>query len=186
MLFRSSLESLTQSALEEAMAQNLVSDAVVAQSEAQARSFWHMRETISEAEKREGVSIKHDISVPVSSIPRFIDEATALVVEKFPGARPVCFGHMGDGNLHFNFNAPPGKDAEFSAQWNEMQLTVHDIVHRYAGSISAEHGIGEMKREVLPRYKSHEELDVMRAIKHALDPKNVLNPGKTVPAIKRL
>jgi FAD/FMN-containing dehydrogenase len=181
-----SLEVLTQSALEEAMAQELVSDAVVAQSEAQARSFWHMRETISEAEKREGVSIKHDVSVPVASIPRFIEQATALVVKKFPGARPICFGHMGDGNLHFNFNAPPGKDAEFSAQWDEMQLTVHDIVHRYSGSISAEHGIGEMKRDILPRYKSSEELDVMRAIKHALDPKNILNPGKTVPAVRRL
>jgi FAD/FMN-containing dehydrogenase len=181
-----SLEALTQSALEDAMADELVSDAVVAQSEAQARSFWHMRETISEAEKREGVSVKHDVSVPVASIPRFIEEATALVVKKFPGARPICFGHMGDGNLHFNFNAPPGKDAEFSAQWDEMQLTVHDIVHHYSGSISAEHGIGEMKREVLPRYKSSEELDVMRAIKHALDPKNILNPGKTVPAVKRL
>jgi len=181
-----SLEVLTQSALEEAMAQELVSDAVVAQSETQARSFWHMRETISEAEKREGVSVKHDVSVPVASIPRFIEEATALVVKKFPGARPICFGHMGDGNLHFNFNAPPGKDAEFSAQWDEMQLTVHDIVHRYSGSISAEHGIGEMKRDILPRYKSSEELDVMRAIKHALDPKNILNPGKTVPAVKRL
>jgi FAD/FMN-containing dehydrogenase len=181
-----SLEVLTQSALEEAMAQELVSDAVVAQSEAQARSFWHMRETISEAEKREGVSIKHDVSVPVASIPRFIEEATALVVKKFPGARPICFGHMGDGNLHFNFNAPPGKDAEFSSQWDEMQLTVHDIVHRYSGSISAEHGIGEMKRDILPRYKSSEELDVMRAIKHALDPKNILNPGKTVPAVRRL
>jgi FAD/FMN-containing dehydrogenase len=181
-----SLEALTQSALEDAMAQALVSDAVVAQSEAQARSFWHMRETISEAEKREGVSVKHDVSVPVASIPRFIEEATALVVRKFPGARPVCFGHMGDGNLHFNFNAPPGKDAEFSAHWDEMQLTVHDIVHHYSGSISAEHGIGEMKREILPRYKSSEELDVMRAIKHALDPKNILNPGKTVPAVRRL
>ena len=101
-----SLEVLTQSALEDAMAQELVSDAVVAQNETQARSFWHMRETISEAEKREGVSVKHDISVPVASIPRFIEEATALVVQKFPGARPICFGHMGDGNLHFNFSAP--------------------------------------------------------------------------------
>lgn len=181
-----SLESLTQSALEEAMAQELVSDAALAQSETQARSFWHMRESISEAEKREGVSIKHDISVPVAAIPQFIEEATAIVVKKFPGARPVCFGHMGDGNLHFNFNAPPGQDAKFSAEWDEMQLTVHDIVNRYSGSISAEHGIGEMKREVLPRYKSSEELDVMRAIKRALDPKNILNPGKTVPAVRRL
>jgi FAD/FMN-containing dehydrogenase len=180
------LDTLTQSALEEAMVQGLVSDAAPAQNESQARSFWHVRETISEAEKREGVSIKHDISVPVAAIPRFIEEATALVVDKFPDARPVCFGHLGDGNLHFNFNARSGRDAEFSAQWDEVQLTVHDIVHRYSGSISAEHGIGEMKREVLPRYKSSEELDVMRAIKHALDPKNILNPGKTVPAVRRL
>ena len=181
-----SLETLTQSALEEAAGEELLSDAVVAQNQAQARSFWHMRETISEAEKREGVSIKHDISVPVASIPAFIAEATAVVVEKFPGARPICFGHMGDGNLHFNFSAPVGQDAAFSAQWDEMQLTVHDIVKTYSGSISAEHGIGQMKRDLLPRYKSSEELDVMRALKHAFDPKNILNPGKTVPPVRKL
>ena len=181
-----SLETLTQSALEEAAGEELLTDAVVAQNQAQARSFWHMRETISEAEKREGVSIKHDISVPVASIPAFIAEATAVVVEKFPGARPICFGHMGDGNLHFNFSAPIGQDAAFSAQWDEVQLTVHDIVKTYSGSISAEHGIGRMKRDLLPRYKSSEELDAMRALKHAFDPRNILNPGKTVPAVKKL
>ena len=161
-------------------------DAVLAQNEAQARSFWHMRETISEAEKREGVSIKHDISVPVAAIPAFIAEATDTVLKQFPGARPICFGHMGDGNLHFNFSAPPGGDAAFAAQWDEMQLTVHDMVRSYSGSISAEHGIGSMKRDVLPRYKSSEELDAMRALKHAFDPKNILNPGKTVPPVRRL
>jgi FAD/FMN-containing dehydrogenase len=181
-----SLDALVQSALEEAAAKDLLTDAALAQNEAQARSFWHMRETISEAEKREGVSIKHDISVPVASIPDFIAEATAKVLELFPGARPVCFGHMGDGNLHFNFSAPPGQDRNFAAQWDEMQLTVHDIVRAYSGSISAEHGIGQMKRDILPRYKSSEELDAMRALKHAFDPKNILNPGKTVPAVKRL
>lgn len=181
-----SLEALTQSALEEAAGTELLTDAVVAQNQAQARSFWHMRETISEAEKREGVSIKHDISVPVASIPAFIREATAVVVKKFPGARPICFGHMGDGNLHFNFSAPVGQDAAFSAQWDEMQLTVHDIVKQYSGSISAEHGIGQMKRDLLPRYKSSEELDAMRALKHAFDPKNILNPGKTVPSVRKL
>jgi FAD/FMN-containing dehydrogenase len=181
-----SLETLTQSALEEAMAEDLVTDAAVAQNQAQARSFWHMRESMSEAEKREGTSIKHDISVPVASIPAFIEEATATVVKKFPGARPVCFGHMGDGNLHFNFNAPPGQDTAFAKEWDEMQLTVHDIVKRYNGSFSAEHGIGQMKRDLLPRYKSSEELDAMRALKAAFDPKNILNPGKTVPAVKRL
>jgi len=181
-----SLEALTQSALEDAAAEEFLTDAVVAQNQAQARSFWHMRETISEAEKREGVSIKHDISVPVASIPAFIAEATAAVVGKFSGARPICFGHMGDGNLHFNFSAPVGQDATFSAQWDEMQLTVHDIVKTYSGSISAEHGIGQMKRDLLPRYKSSEELDAMRALKHAFDPKNILNPGKTVPAVRKL
>jgi FAD/FMN-containing dehydrogenase len=181
-----SLEALAQSALEAAIHSGLVTDAVVAQNQTQARSFWHMRESMSEAEKREGVSIKHDISVPVASIPDFIAEATAAVMNKYPGARPVCFGHMGDGNLHFNFNAPPGQDAAWSTEWEEVQLTVHDIVKRYSGSISAEHGIGQMKRDVLPRYKSSEELDAMRALKAAFDPKNILNPGKTVPAIRRL
>jgi len=181
-----SLETLTQSALEEAAGADLLTDATVAQNQTQARSFWHMRETISEAEKREGISIKHDISVPVASIPAFIAEATAIVVEKFPGARPICFGHMGDGNLHFNFSAPAGQDAAFAAQWDEMQLTVHDIVKRYSGSISAEHGIGQMKRDLLPRYKTSEELDAMRALKHAFDPKNILNPGKTVPPVRKL
>jgi len=181
-----SLETLTQSALEEAAGADFLSDAVIAQNQTQARSFWHMRETISEAEKREGVSIKHDISVPVASIPAFIEQATAVVVEKFPGARPICFGHMGDGNLHFNFSAPAGQDTAFAAQWDEMQLTVHDIVKHYSGSISAEHGIGEMKRDLLPRYKTSEELDAMRALKHAFDPKNILNPGKTVPPVRKL
>ncbi|MES2254593.1 MAG: FAD-binding oxidoreductase [Pseudomonadota bacterium] len=181
-----SLETLTQSALEEAAAASLLTDATIAQNQTQARSLWHMRETISEAEKREGVSVKHDISVPVASIPAFIAEATAIVVEKFPGARPICFGHMGDGNLHFNFSAPAGQDTAFAAHWDEMQLIVHDIVKRYSGSISAEHGIGQMKRDLLPRYKSSEELDAMRALKHAFDPKNILNPGKTVPPVKKL
>jgi FAD/FMN-containing dehydrogenase len=181
-----SLEALAQSALERAIAEGLVTDAAVAQNQAQARSFWHMRESMSEAEKREGTSIKHDISVPVASIPAFIEEATAAVLRKYPAARPVCFGHMGDGNLHFNFNGPPDQDAAWGAEWEEVQLTVHDIVKRYSGSISAEHGIGQMKRDLLPRYKSHEELDAMRALKVAFDPKNILNPGKTIPAVRRL
>ena len=122
----------------------------------------------------------------MAAIPAFIEKATAAVAAKFPGARAVTFGHMGDGNLHFNFSAPPGKDEEFLSQWDEMQLTVHDIVKEFSGSISAEHGIGAMKRDLLLRYKSTEELDAMRALKHAFDPKNILNPGKTVPAVKRL
>ena len=180
------LETLTQSALEDGMARKLVSDAALAQNQTQARDFWHIRETIAEAEKREGISIKHDISVPVAAIPAFIAEATPTVLKQFPGARPVCFGHMGDGNLHFNFSAPPSEDAAFAAQWDEMQMTVHDMVKAYNGSISAEHGIGSMKRDILPRYKSSEELDAMRALKRAFDPRNILNPGKTVPAVRRL
>lgn len=180
------LGALTGAALEAAMAAELVGDALVAQNQAQARAMWRLRETISEAQKREGASIKHDIAVPVTAIPAFIDKATAAVQAKFPGIRPCTFGHLGDGNLHFNFNAPVGRDPEFLAQWDEIQLTVHDIVKEYSGSISAEHGIGTMKRDLLPRYKSSEELDAMRALKHAFDPKNILNPGKLIPAVKRL
>jgi FAD/FMN-containing dehydrogenase len=180
------LEALSGAGLEDAMAQGLASDALVAQNQAQARALWRLRETISEAQKREGASIKHDVSVPVAAIPAFIAKATAAVQAHFPGARPCTFGHLGDGNLHFNFSAPPGRDKEFLAAWDEIQLTVHDIVKEFSGSISAEHGIGTMKRELLPRYKSSEELDAMRALKRAFDPKNILNPGKTVPAVKRL
>ena len=177
------LEAQMESALAE---QNIATDATIARSGAQAKDLWKLREAISEAQKREGASIKHDISVPVAAIPAFIPKATAAVIAKFPGARPVTFGHLGDGNLHFNFSAPPGKDKEFLAEWDEIQLTVHDIVKEFGGSISAEHGIGTMKRDLLPRYKSHDELDAMRALKAAFDPKNILNPGKVVPAIKRL
>ena len=162
------------------------SDATIAANQTQARALWHIRESISESQKREGASIKHDISVPVASIPAFIEKATKAVMGKFPGARPVTFGHLGDGNLHFNFNAPPGQDQAFLAEWDEVQLTVHDIVKEFSGSISAEHGIGTMKRDLLARYKSSEELDAMRLIKVAFDPKNILNPGKTVPPVKRL
>jgi FAD/FMN-containing dehydrogenase len=180
------LDGLTSEALGAAMEQNLATDALVAQNQAQARALWRLRESISEAQKREGASIKHDISVPVAAIPGFIEKATAAVLAKFPGSRPCTFGHLGDGNLHFNFNAPLGRDKEFLSEWDEIQLTVHDIVKEFSGSISAEHGIGTMKRDLLPRYKSHEELDVMRALKAAFDPKNILNPGKTIPPVRRL
>ena len=180
------LDALTLAALEEVLNEGLVSDVLVAQSTAQARELWRLRENISESQRLEGASITHDISVPVASIPAFIEQATAVVINRFSGARPITFGHMGDGNLHFNFSTPPGRDKEFLTHWDEMQLAVHDIVKDYQGSISAEHGIGVMKRDVLPRYKSSEELDAMRALKKALDPKNILNPGKTIPAVKRL
>jgi FAD/FMN-containing dehydrogenase len=170
-----------------AITDGLATDAVVASSHAQAAALWKLRESISESQKREGASIKHDISVPVAAIPDFITRATPAVLAVVPGARPVSFGHLGDGNIHFNFNAAKaGDDPAFLAQWDEIQQVVHDIVKEFGGSISAEHGIGAMKVAQLPRYKSHEELDAMRALKHAFDPKNILNPGKTVPPVLKL
>ena len=173
--------------LADAIASGLASDAVVASSAAQAAALWKLRESISESQKREGASIKHDIAVPVAAIPDFLARATPAVLAIAPGARPVSFGHLGDGNLHFNFNSPQaGDDPQFLALWEEMQQTVHDIVKEFGGTISAEHGIGVMKVAQLPRYKSHEELDAMRALKRTFDPKNILNPGKLIPPVLRL
>ena len=123
----------------------------------------------------------------MAKVPDFLAAAVPAVLKLAPGARPVSFGHLGDGNLHFNFQSPrPGEDPAFLALWEEMQLIVHDVVHAFGGSISAEHGVGVMKRDALPRYKSHAELDAMRALKAAFDSKNILNPGKTVPPVLRL
>jgi len=120
--------------------------------------------------------------VPVSTIPDFLARATQAVLKLVPGARPVSFGHLGDGNIHFNFSVPKGGSAAaFLAQWDVIQRNVHDIVREYGGSFSAEHGIGVMKRADLARYKSAAEIDLMRALKRTLDPKNILNPGKLVP-----
>jgi len=151
-------------------------EAVLASSEAQRAALWALRETMSEAQKREGLSIKHDVSVPVSAIPAFLDKATAAVLQVLHGARPVSFGHIGDGNIHFNFSVGP----DDLARWDEVQRIVHDIVHGFGGSISAEHGIGVQKRDQLARYKSAAELDVMRMLKRTLDPKIILNPGKVI------
>jgi FAD/FMN-containing dehydrogenase len=160
---------------------DLVTDAVIAAGDAQRDALWALRENISEAQKREGASIKHDVSVPVGAIPAFLDKATAAVLDILPGARPVSFGHIGDGNIHFNFSVPKGGDADaFLGHWEEVQRVVHDIVHEFHGSISAEHGIGVQKRDQLPLYKSAAELDVMRALKRMLDPRNILNPGKVI------
>jgi FAD/FMN-containing dehydrogenase len=156
-------------------------DAVIATSEAQRATLWSLREHMSEAQKREGASIKHDVSVPVSAIPAFLETATMAVLKALPGARPVSFGHIGDGNIHFNFSAPKdGEAAAFLARWDEIQRIVHDAVVALGGSISAEHGIGVQKRDQLERYKSAAELDVMRMLKRSFDPTNILNPGKVV------
>ena len=176
------LRQALEAALMEDMKAGLVTDAVIAESEAQRMAFWALRENMSEAQKREGASVKHDVSVPISAIPGFLERATAAVLKLIPGARPVSFGHLGDGNIHFNFSVPKGGDAaSFLAQWDVIQRTVHDIVHECGGSFSAEHGIGVMKRADLVRYKSGAEVDLMRTLKRTLDPRNILNPGKLVP-----
>ena len=174
--------SHVEDALESALSSSgLVTDAVIAQSDTQRAALWKLREGMSEAQKPEGGSIKHDVSVPINSIPAFLKEGIAAVEKLAPGVRPVPFGHLGDGNIHFNFTVPKnGDNAAFLARWNEIQDTVHDIVNRYHGSISAEHGLGIMKVHEIERYKSAAELDVMRALKRTLDPNNILNPGKVV------
>jgi FAD/FMN-containing dehydrogenase len=168
--------------LVEAANKRLIVDGVVAQSKAQAQALWKLREEVSGAQKPEGGSIKHDVSVPVSSIPSFISQASAAVMKLVPGARPVPFGHIGDGNIHFNISQPVGADtATFLARWDDVSRTVHDIVVReFNGSISAEHGVGQMKVDEIVRYKSAEAIDMMRAVKRALDPNGIMNPGKVV------
>jgi len=167
--------------IERTLADN-VTDAVIAESEAQRAALWRLRESISEAQKPEGGSIKHDVSVPIARIPEFIEAASNAVEALVPGARPVPFGHIGDGNIHFNISVPKGGDNEaFLDRWEEVSRTVHDIVHRFGGSISAEHGLGVMKHNEIARYKSAAELEVMRSLKRTLDPNNILNPGKLLP-----
>ena len=158
-----------------------VSDGVVAQSEAQAKKLWALRENISEAQKIEGISIKHDVSVPVSRIPDFLAAADSALEAAFPGIRVVAFGHVGDGNLHYNLSQADAQDnATFIAAQPAVNRLVHDTVHALNGSISAEHGIGQLKREEILRYKSPVEMVLMRTVKQALDPHGLMNPGKVV------
>jgi FAD/FMN-containing dehydrogenase len=145
----------------------------------QATALWNLRENISEAQKREGVSIKHDIAVPVSAIPEFLDRAGAGSL--LPGLRIVAFGHVGDGNLHYNQSRPHRDENDaFIARTEEVGRVVHDLVHELGGSISAEHGIGQLKRALLPAYKPAVELDLMHRIKYVLDPRGLMNPGKVL------
>jgi FAD/FMN-containing dehydrogenase len=173
---RAQFERLLEAALED----GCVLDAVVAENLAQARALWHIRESIPLAQAQEGLNIKHDISIAVSRIPAFVQETDALLQQHFPGARLVNYGHLGDGNLHYNVQAPAGTDAEafLRDQEGPINVLVYDMVDRYNGSISAEHGIGSLKREKLTHHKSPVALKAMRAIKVALDPDNLLNPGR--------
>jgi FAD/FMN-containing dehydrogenase len=168
--------------LEEAMARGLVTNATVAQSETQRQALWAIRELMPESQKFEGGSIKHDVSVPVSRIPQFIIEATRAVEAYMPEARVMSFGHMGDGNLHFNVSQPPGMTkAKYLERWNEMNAVVFDVVIKFGGSISAEHGIGRLKKHHMPEIKSPVELQMMRDLKNLFDPTNIMNPGKVLP-----
>ncbi|MDE2440808.1 MAG: FAD-binding oxidoreductase [Betaproteobacteria bacterium] len=158
-----------------------VGDGVLAASETQARKLWALRENISEAQKIEGISIKHDVAVPVSRIPAFLAAADSALGKAFPGIRIVAFGHVGDGNLHYNLSKPDAQDnAAFMVSQPQVNRIVHDAVHALNGSISAEHGLGQLKREEILRYKSPVEMALMRSIKQALDPRGLMNPGKVL------
>jgi FAD/FMN-containing dehydrogenase len=175
------LRETLEEALAEACAAGVVRDAVVAQNETQAAGLWRIRESVPEAQKHEGGSIKNDVAVPLSRVPEFIDRASRAVEQALPGIRVVAFGHLGDGNIHFNLSQPVGMDRlAYLAEWDRIERLVSDIAIELDGSFSAEHGIGELKRAGLLRYKSGIEIEVMRRLKRALDPKNIMNPGKII------
>ncbi len=175
---RETLENLLASMLEK----GIIQDAALAASLDQRAAFWRLRECISQVQKFEGGSIKHDVSVPVAAVPDFIEQATHAALALVPGCRPCPFGHLGDGNIHFNVSQPIGADKEaFLARWPEMNAAVHGVVTQLGGSISAEHGIGILKRDLLPGVKDKVALEMMRALKQTFDPNNIMNPGKVLP-----
>ena len=174
---RAEMEAL----LAEAMEAGEVEDAVIGGSAAQDAALWRLRELLPEVQKAEGGSIKHDVSLPLSRLADFLEEASAACVAAMPGLRPCPFGHFGDGNIHFNLTQPAGMEkAEFLSQWGRFNAIVHGIVERMDGSIAAEHGIGLIKRDELARTADPVGLDLMRRLKAALDPHDGLNPGKVV------
>lgn len=176
-------EGLLQDSLTAFMGERLeggeVTDGVLAQSRDQVRQLWALRENISEAQKREGVSIKHDVAVPVARVPEFLSRAEPLLTAAFPGVRIVAFGHAGDGNLHYNLSQPEReRNDAFIAATPAVNARVYDLVTELGGTISAEHGLGQLKRDMILRYKSPLEMDMMRAVKHLFDPRGLMNPGK--------
>jgi FAD/FMN-containing dehydrogenase len=174
---RDSLEQFLADGIE----QGLVLDATIAASLEQTNAFWHLRHELTECQKPEGGSIKHDVSVPIAAVPAFLAEADAAVRKLIPGSRPVPFGHVGDGNIHFNLSQPAGADqTAFIARWTEVNAVVDKIVLKHNGSISAEHGIGKLKRESLAKVKDPVALELMRGLKKMLDPNGILNPGKVL------
>lgn len=178
---RDDLQSLLVDLLQDAVEIGLASDATIAQSEKQRANLWAIREGIPEAQGFEGGSIKHDVSVPVSCVPELLDRGTAAAEALIPGIRPCPFGHVGDGNIHFNFTQPVGMEkSDYLARWESLNSVIHDIVADLGGSISAEHGIGRLKRDDLAHYASAEKMKLLRAIKSAIDPDGRMNPGKIV------
>ena len=177
----SGIAVIAEEALSAAMEEGLVSEATIAQNETQAAALWFLREAIVEAQRSAGASIKHDVAVPVAAVPAFLREAKEAVEAAEPGVRVYAFGHLGDGNIHFNLMQPVGmRPEDFVAETPKLNRVVHDIVARHQGSISAEHGLGQLRREEVRRYKPAIEFELMERIKAALDPKGIMNPGKVL------
>jgi FAD/FMN-containing dehydrogenase len=175
------LNELMETALAEAIEAGIALDATVAASEAQRKRLWHLREAIVEAQRLAGPTIKHDVSVPVSAVPDMLARAGTAVEAVLPGTRPMPVGHVGDGNIHYNLLAPPGLGPEqFLARAGVLTRAVHDVVAAMGGSISAEHGLGQLRRDEILRYKSPVEVELMQRVKSALDPLGIMNPGKVV------
>jgi FAD/FMN-containing dehydrogenase len=178
---RSGLRAVMEEILAEGLERGLLADATIADSLEQAKMFWRIRELFGEVQRHEGGSIKHDVSVPVAAVPAFIAEATEAVTALIPGSRPLPFGHLGDGNIHYNVTQPVGADkAQFLARWDEVNAAVFAVVRKHGGSISAEHGVGVIKRDLLPKVKDPVAYELMRTLKRTLDPKGILNPGKVL------
>jgi len=174
---RESMEQI----LAEGLEKGLLLDATICESVEQAKAFWKIREQFGEVQGREGGSIKHDVSVPVAKIPAFIEEGNAAAVKLIPGCRPLPFGHVGDGNIHYNISQPVGADkAAFLKRWDDMNEVIYKIVLKYGGSVSAEHGVGIVKRDYLPKIKDPVAYELMKTLKRTLDPKGILNPGKVL------
>jgi D-lactate dehydrogenase (cytochrome) len=178
---RSGLRDVMEDVLAQGLEHGLIGDATIAESLDQAKAFWRIRELFGEVQRHEGGSIKHDVSVPVAAVPAFLKEADAAVAALIPGARPLPFGHLGDGNIHYNVTQPVGADkADYLKRWDEVNAVVFAVVKKYGGSISAEHGVGVVKRDLLPSVKDPVAYDLMRTLKRTLDPNGILNPGKVL------
>jgi D-lactate dehydrogenase (cytochrome) len=178
---KNGLRDVMEDVLAQGSERGFVIDAAIAESLEQTKAFWRIREMFGEAQRHAGGSIKHDVSVPVATVPAFLKDAHAAVIALIPGARPLPFGHLGDGNIHYNVSQPIGADkTDFLKRWDEINAAVFAVVKKYGGSISAEHGVGVLKRDLLPSVKDPVALGLMHSLKRMLDPKGILNPGKVL------